>query len=110
MQVEESQKESPTASIQDLSTAATTDQNSVNSSYLKIGDKEYNYQDLLKYRTHTDPFNLNFADNGIFGILHGGPTNDVAGGFYIMTEPLAKGTYLIHFKSSLLCTQPDCAQ
>jgi hypothetical protein len=109
MMVEESDKESPNASIQGLSTAAKNDQDSVNSLYLKIGDKEYKDQDLVKYRTHTGVFNVNFADNGIFGIVQGGPTNDVADGFYIMTEPLAKGTYLIHFKSSLLCTQPDCA-
>ena len=61
MMVEESDKESANASIQGLSTSATTDQNSVNSLYLKIGDKVYNYQanvnetlwinaDLLKYR------------------------------------------------------------
>ena len=49
---------------------------------------------------------VNFANNGIFGILQGGPTNDVADGFYILTQPLAKGP--IHFKSSLICTQPDC--
>ena len=65
-------------------------------------------ESLLKYRVHTGVFNLNFADNGIFGILHGGPTPDIADGFYIMTQPLAKGTYQIHFKSSLICTQPDC--
>jgi hypothetical protein len=109
MLVEISQKEFPKAlTAQDLSKAATTDQNSVNSLYLKIGDKEYNYQDLLKYRTHTDAFNLTFANNGIFGILQGGPTRAVADGFYILTQPLAKGTYPIHFKSSLICTQPDC--
>jgi hypothetical protein len=109
MQVEESGKEFPKAqTAQDLSKAAKTDQDSVNSLYLKIGDKEYNYQDLLKYRTHTDPFIVNFANNGIFGILQGGPTNDVADGFYILTQPLAKGTYPIHFKSSLICAQPDC--
>jgi hypothetical protein len=110
MQREISQKEFPSEALTaaDLSKAATTDQNSVTSLYLKIGDKEYNYQDLLKYRTHTDPFIVNFANNGIFGILQGGPTNDVADGFYIMTEALAKGTYPIHFKSSLICTQPDC--
>ena len=109
MQVEISKKEFPKAQTdQDLSKAATTDQNSVNSLYLKIGDKEYNYQDLLKYRTHTDAFNVNFANNGIFGIVQGGPTRAVADGFYILTQPLAKGTYLIHFKSSLICTEPDC--
>jgi hypothetical protein len=109
MQVEISRKEFPKAlTDQDLSKAASTDQNSVNSLYLKIGNKEYNYQDLLKYRTHTDGFNLNFANNGIFGILQGGPTRVVADGFYILTQPLVKDTYPIHFKSSLICTQPDC--
>src|SRR5215472_17417187 len=109
MQVEISKKEFPKAQTdQDLSKAATTDQNSVNSLYLKIGDKEYNYQDLLKYRTHTDAFNVNFANNGIFGIVQGGPTRAVADGFYMLTQPLAKGTYPIHFKSSLICTLPDC--
>ncbi|MGA9151265.1 MAG: hypothetical protein WBZ36_11855 [Candidatus Nitrosopolaris sp.] len=109
MQVEISKKEFPKAQTdQDLSKAAKTDQDSVNSLYLKIGDKEYNYQDLLKYRVHTDAFNVNFANNGIFGIIQGGPTRDVADGFYILTQPLAKGTYPIHFKSSLICTQPDC--
>jgi hypothetical protein len=77
---------------------------SVNSLYLKIGDKEYNYQDLLKYRTHTDVFN--FVNNGLFGIIQGGPTRAVADGFYVMTEPLAKGTYPIHIKASLICLQP----
>jgi hypothetical protein len=108
MQVEWSQKEAPKDTAQDLIKAATTDQDSVNSLYLKIGDKEWKYQDLLKYRTHTGIFNVTFPDNGLFGILHGGPTITAGDGFYIMTEPLAKGTYPVHFKSSLICTQPDC--
>ncbi|MGA9154441.1 MAG: hypothetical protein WBZ36_27980 [Candidatus Nitrosopolaris sp.] len=108
MMVESSGKELPGASVQDLNKSAMTDQNSVNSLYLKIGDKVYNYQDLLKYRTRTDAFDVTFPNNGIFGVLQGGPTKSVADGFYIMTQPLAKGTYPIHFKSSLICTQPDC--
>jgi hypothetical protein len=109
LESEISQKEFPKAlTDQDLSKAASTDAGSVNSLYLKIGDKEYNYQDLLKYRTHTDAFNLNFANNGLFGIIQGGPTRAVADGYYIMTEPLAKGTYPIHIKASLICLQPDC--
>ena len=59
--------------------------------YLKVGDKEYNYEDLLRYRTHTDGFELDFADNGIFGVIEGGPSKAVADGYYIMTEPLQKG-------------------
>lgn len=69
--------------------------------YLKIGDKVCNYRDLLKYRTNTGVFDVVYPDNGIFGVLQGGPSKDIADGFYIITEPLAKGTYPIHFKSSL---------
>lgn len=32
-----------------------------------------------------------------------------ADGFYILTEPLKKGSYPIHFKSSLICPDPNCA-
>lgn len=79
--------------------------------YLKIGDKEYSYQDLLKYRSQpTDPFEVIFPDNGIAGVVKGGPSKSVADGFYILTEPLAKGTYPIHYKSSLICLDPGCAE
>jgi hypothetical protein len=110
MQVEKSDKEAPGSSVQDLDISAKKDQDSVNSLYLKIGDKEYSYQDLLKYRTHTDAFDVTFPDNGIFGVMQGGASKAVADGFYIITEPLAKGTYPVHFKSSLLCTDPGCSE
>jgi hypothetical protein len=110
MQAEDSNKEDPKASTQDLGTSVTNDQNSVNSLYLKIGDKVYNYQDLVKYRTHTGVFNVTFPDKGIFGVMQGGPSKAVADGFYIITQPLAKGTYPIHFKSSLLCTGTGCVE
>ena len=102
MQVESSDKELPKASVADLSNSAKNDQDHVNSLYLKIGDKEYNFKDLDKYRTHTDAFDVVFPDNGIFGVLKGGVSKAVADGRYIITEPLAKGTYPIHFKSSLI--------
>ena len=111
MQVEWSDKESPGASVEDLTTAAKKDQDSVNSLYLKVGDKEYNYQDLLKYRIHpTEPFQVVFPDNGIAGVTKGGSSTSVADGYYILTEPLTKGTYPIHYKSSLLCLDPGCAE
>lgn len=110
MQAEDSNKEDPKASTQDLNTSVTNDQNSVNSLYLKIGDKEYTYQDLLKYRTHTGVFDVVFPDKGIFGVMQGGPSKSVADGFYIITQPLAKDTYPIHFKSSLLCTGAGCVE
>ena len=102
MPVESSDKELPKASVADLSNSAKNDQDNVNSLYLKIGDKVYNFQDLDKYRTHTDAFDVVFPDNGIFGVLKGGVSKAVADGRYIITEPLAKGTYPIHFKSSLI--------
>jgi len=110
MQVEVSDKEQLNAPVDELDKAAKKDQDSVNSLYLKIGDKEYNYNDLNKYRTHTDAFDVVFPDNAIFGVLKGGVSKAVADGFYIITEPLAKGTYTIQFKSSLLCQETDCSE
>ena len=73
MQVEWSDKEAPGASVEELHTSAKKDPDSVNSLYLKIGDREYTYADLIKYRTHTDDFEVVFPDNGIFGVMEGGP-------------------------------------
>src|SRR5512133_2082160 len=91
------------ASVQDLYKSAKEDQDHVNSLYLKIGDKEYNFQDLNKYRTPTDVFEVGWPEKGAtFGVTEGGVSKAVADGRYIITEPLAKCTYNIHFKSSLL--------
>jgi hypothetical protein len=109
MQVEVSDKEIPGASIEQLDADAKKDQDSVNSLYLKLDDKEYKYEDLIKYRTKTDAFDVIFPNNGIFGIAEGGPSKAVADGFYIITEPLTRGNHTVHFKSSLICADPDCA-
>lgn len=111
MQVEISDKELPGASIADLDEAAKKDQDGVTSLYLKIGDQEYNTDSLKKYRLRTDAFEVMFPDNGIFDVKKGGLSKSVADGYYIITDPLAKGNYLIHFKSSLICatpTDPTC--
>jgi hypothetical protein len=110
MQVVWTDKEAPGASIEELQKSAKKDQDSVNSLYLKIGDKEYNYDDLIKYRTPTDAFEVVFPDNGVFGVIEGGVSKAVADGFYIITEPLAKGNYSVHFKSSLICLDLGCAE
>jgi hypothetical protein len=110
MQVELSEKDTPGASIEDLKLTAKTDQDSVNSLYLKIGDKEYNFDNLRPYRTDTNAFDVDYADNGIFGIVEGGPTKTVADGYYIMTDPLPKGNHTVHYKSSLSCLDPGCAE
>lgn len=110
MEVEWNDIETPGASIDDLHTSATKDQDSVNSLYLKLDDKEYQYEDLLKYRTHTEDFDVTFPNNGIYGVMEGGPTKAVADGFYILTEPQTAGNHTVHFKSSLLCLDPDCIE
>jgi hypothetical protein len=110
MQVELSDKDTPGATVEELKLSAKTDQDSVNSLYLKIGDKEYNFEDLRKYRTDTDGFDVDYADNGIFGIVEGGPTKAVADGYYIMTDPLPNGNHTVHYKSSLSCLDPGCAE
>ena len=110
MQVEISNKDLPDATPQDLKEAAKEDQDSVNSLYLKIGDKEYNLNELQKYRNPTDVFDVNYADDGIFGIVEGGPTKVAADGFYVITEPLQKGNHTVHYKSSLSCVDPNCAE
>lgn len=110
MQVELTEKDVPGATIEELKLSAKTDQDSVNSMYLKVGDKEYNFEDLRKYRTNTDGFDVDYADNGIFGIVEGGSTTAVADGYYIMTDPLQKGNYTVHYRSSLTCLEPGCAE
>jgi hypothetical protein len=42
--------------------------------------------------------------------MEGGGSNAVADGFYIITELLAKSTYTIQFKSSLICPGTECLQ
>ena len=56
---------------------------------------------LTDYRTHTEPFETTWPDQALFGIEKGGNSTIVADGWYIITEPLAKGNHTIHFKSSL---------
>lgn len=103
MQVEVSDKELPNASVEDLYKSAKEDQDRVlplgGTLYLKIDDKEYKKENLTKYRTHTDSFEVVFPNNGIFGIKEGGVSKAVADGFYVITEPLTKGTYTILVKS-----------
>ena len=111
MEVEQSDKEIPGASVEVLTNAAKKDQDSVNSLYLKIDNEEYTYDDLLKYRIQpTEPFQVIFPDNGIFGVAEGGPSQVVADGWYIITEPLTPGNHTVHFRSSLSCPDVGCIE
>ena len=50
------------------------------------------------------------SDNGIFGVMEGGTSKVVADGFYTVTEPMTSGNHTIHFKFSLICPDPECAE
>jgi hypothetical protein len=107
--MEISDKEAPNRSVEDLHKISKKDQDSITSLYLKIDDKEYSRQDLSKYRTHTGVFEVTFPKNAIFGATEG-TSKAVADGYYVITQPLAKGTYTIQYKSSLICPGTDCLQ
>lgn len=105
--VEASEAESPNSTVEDLHAIAKNDQDHVTSTYLKINDDEFN--DLKKYRFHTDVFNVVFPDNAVFG-ANAGPSKAVADGYYVITSPLATGNYSIVTKGSLVCLEPDCLE
>ena len=107
--MEISDKEAPNRSVEDLHKISKKDQDSVTSLYLKINDREYSRQDLSKYRTHTGVFEVTFPKNAIFGATEG-TSKAVADGYYVITQPLAKDTYTIQYKSSLICPGTDCLQ
>ena len=73
---------------------------------IKIQRRILSVHNLTKYRTHTEPFETTWPDKALFGIEKGGNSTVVADGWYIITEPVAKGNHTIYFKSSLL---PDPA-
>jgi hypothetical protein len=108
--MEISDKEAPNTSVDDLHRIAKKDQDSVTSLYLKIGDNVYNRENLTSYRMHTSEFGVIFPKNAVFGVLEPGPSKAVADGYYVITEPLAKGNYTIAYKSSLICPGTDCME
>lgn len=107
--VASSTAEDPNATIEELHATAKHDQDNVNSLYLKINDKEFTYEDLLKYRTHTEDFQVTFPENAFFGVKPGIATV-VADGYHIITEPLTGGNYTVQFKGSLVCLGVDCTE
>jgi hypothetical protein len=109
MVVEISDKEVPGKSTDVLAKIAKKDQDSVTNLYLKINNKEYNTKELRKYRKSTGEFSVNFPENPIFGATKG-PSKAVADGHYIITKPLPKGEYDVHYKSSLTCDGAECLE
>jgi len=89
MVVEYSDKEIPNATIEDLSRIAKNDQDGVTSMYLRLDDKEYQMEELSKYRIHTNAFELNFPKNAMYNVTEG-PSIAVADGHYMISKPLSK--------------------
>ena len=109
MIVEVSDKEVPNVPVEELHKIATKDQDGVTSIYLKIDDKDYDFNYLKKFRTHTDTFDVVFPENALFGVTSG-KSKAVADGYYIMIDVLPEGKHEIHYKSSLLCPGVDCLE
>jgi hypothetical protein len=99
--------EVPGATVDRLHAIAKADQDNVKSLQLKINNKEFSFDELKKYRTHTSDFEVNFPENAMFG-ANPGRSQVVADGHYVITTPLNPGNYTIHFGGSVICTGLDC--
>ena len=86
--------------IKQLNDVARNDQNNVVTLSLNINGREYTFDDLKKFRTHTGDFVVVYPKYAIFGASEG-PSKAVADGYYVITEPLPKGTYSIHYKGTI---------
>jgi hypothetical protein len=108
--MEISDKEAPNTSFEQLHKIAKRDQDSVTSLNLKIDDKQYNRQDLSKYRIPTKDFYVVFPKNAVFGVRSEGISKAVGDGYYVITEPLAKGNHTVAYSSSLICPGTECIE
>jgi hypothetical protein len=81
---------------EELHVCAEEDESSNPGVYLSVDNREF--KDLLKYRVHSNAFNVTFSD--LFG-TGGGPTRAVSDGYWIILEPLPPGKHEIHFKAIL---------
>jgi len=93
------------AKPEDLPVFAKNDQDNMHVFTLAIGDKKLDTNDLKKYGIVTGLFNLTFPENNLFG-TDPGSTLAAADGYYVITEPLEKGTYVIRTYGEM-CTKDD---
>jgi hypothetical protein len=102
MVVAVSERDFPGKRIEELGKIAKKDQDSVTNLYLKIDSNEYDDKAIRRYRKKTNDFNVTFPENAIFGAAKG-QSKVVTDGHYIITDKLAKGNHVVHYKSSLTC-------
>jgi hypothetical protein len=87
---------------QELFDIARDDQDNVKDISLTINRQKYNSNDLRQFRIHTSDFEVEFPDNGIFGVTKEGRSKAVADGYYVLTEPLKPDNqYKIHFDGTI---------
>jgi hypothetical protein len=95
---------------EDLPGLAKADQGNMHVFTLSIGDKKLDSESLKKYGFLTGLFNLTFPRENLFGVVI--PTNKTttaaADGYYVITEPLAKGTYVINTYGEMCTLGNDC--
>jgi hypothetical protein len=105
---EASLKEAEKAKIKDLPQLAKSDQDKMKNLELQINDKKFTEEEIRKYSVLTTPFNVTFAKDPLFAVKAGGPTVSAADGYYVITAPLPKGTYLIHTHGDMCNNQLEC--
>lgn len=93
------------AKPEDLPVSAKNDKDNMHVFTLDIGDKKLDTEDLRKYGIVTSLFNLTFPENNLFG-TEPGSTLAAADGYYVITEPLKNGTYVIRTYGEM-CTKDD---
>jgi hypothetical protein len=93
------------AKPEDLPVFAKNDQDKMHVATLSIGDKKLDTTEVKKYGIVTGLFNLTFPEDNLFG-TDAGKTLAAADGYYLITKPLAKGTYVIHTYGEM-CTKDD---
>lgn len=94
--------------VENLPQDAKGDQDRMRNLELKINDTKFTEDILRKHSVLTGIFNATFPDNGIFDVKKGGPTMSAADGYYIITEPLSKGTYLIYTHGDMCNNDLEC--
>jgi len=97
-----STKEFPNYSSEELRQAAQIDQDNLQTLYLKIDEKSYSKEDLLKYRKATNEFDIVFPENSLFGVS-AGVAKMVTDNTLVITDPI-QGTHKIDFGGTLVCT------
>jgi len=93
------------ATIDELYNITKNDQDNVEVKMLMINGQKFN--ELHKYRFVTEPFNISFPPNNIWGVDAGNSTA-VAEGYFVITEPLAPGKYDIRTTGKVGCTGQGC--